>query len=79
MRRTWYPDIVIYSEYAHTHGNNYRKMHGIPMRRYKHIERESRKAWNRFIDNWNAYQPGYILTPNEIRRILNNERNKNEG
>lgn len=70
------PDIVIHSEYMHFLGNNYLKLHGMPMRRHKHVERERAKQWERFIDKWNALgHPGPILTAEEIRRLLNEKIN----
>ena len=65
------PDIVIHSEYMHFLGNNYLKLHGMPMRRHKHIKKELDKDWKRFIDKFNVFgNPGYILTAEEIRRII---------
>ena len=61
------PLIMVSSEYTHFLGNNWRKMHGIPMKRFKHLERERERWFVRFIDKWNAL--GH-LTAEEIRRLI---------
>lgn len=49
------PDIVMHSEYMHFFDNNYLKLHGMPMQRYKHIINEQEKQWKRFVDKCRSF------------------------
>lgn len=67
------PEFVIHSSiYGSFYNNNWRKMHGRPMRRRVHITRERKKQWYRFVDKWNELgTTGEILTANQLRGLLN--------
>lgn len=54
--------------------NNFRKIHGEHMVRYKQLEKLREKRFNQIINKWSY--PGYILTPEEFRFLgggYNNE------
>lgn len=61
----------VYPRTVSIYSNNYRKLHGMSMMRHVHLRKIQKRKFNRMIDILcRAGNPSSILTPNEIRYVL---------